>query len=63
MKKYEFVTVKLKNSPPGSAFLTEHREIIADYAQKGFEYKGFIPTQQGASGKTVEIDLIFETDM
>lgn len=32
MKKYEFVSLKLKNSPPGSAFLEGHRELINEYA-------------------------------
>ncbi len=62
MKKYEFVSLKLKNSPPGSAFLEGHRELINEYAKKGFEYKGYVPTHQGASGKAVEIDLIFERE-
>ncbi len=62
MKKYEFVNVKLDNCPPGSAYLKEHRKIIEEYAAKGFVYKGYIPTHQGASGKTVEVDLIFETE-
>lgn len=62
MKKYEFVNVKLKNSPPANAYLTEHRKIIEEYAEKGYSYKGYLPVKQGASGKIVEIDLIFETE-
>lgn len=59
MKKYEFVNVSLKNNPATNAVLAEHREIINKYAEKGYEYVGFVPTKQGASGKMVEIDLIF----
>lgn len=62
MIKYEYVAVKIKNNPPGSAYLNEHRNIINDYASKGYEYAGFIPVKQGASGKIVEADLIFKID-
>lgn len=62
MKKYEFVVVKVKNNPVMNASFSEHRKVIEEYAAKGFTYKGFIPTVQGPSGKTVEMDLIFETE-
>jgi len=62
MKKYEFVHIALKNNPATNATLSEHRQVIGEYAAKGYTYKGYIPTLQGASGKTVEIDLIFETE-
>ncbi len=38
------------------------REIIVEYAQRGFPYGGFIPTEKTLCGKPVKIDLIFETD-
>ena len=63
MKNYEFVNIVLKNNPATNAFLAEHREIISEYAKKGYRYVGYIPTKQGASGKTVELDLIFETEV
>ena len=62
MKKYEYVEVKLQNNPVTNAVLAEHRQVINDWAQKGYKYVGYIPTKQGASGKAVVIDLIFETD-
>lgn len=40
----------------------EQREIIDEYAQRGFPYGGFIPTAKTLCGKPVKIDLIFETD-
>ncbi len=52
----------LKNNYVTNACLSEHRQIILDYAAKGYKYAGFIPTKQGPSGKVVEIDLIFEAD-
>lgn len=63
MKKYTYVNVKLQNNPATNANLSEHRKIIDDMAQKGYVYAGYVPTKQGASGKTVEIDLIFETEV
>lgn len=62
MKKYEYVEVKLQNNPVTNAVLAEHRKVIGEWAQKGYRYAGYIPVKQGASGKTVVIDLIFETE-
>lgn len=62
MKKYEFVNVVLKNNYVANATMSEHRQIIEEWAKKGYSYAGFIPTKQGPSGKIVEIDLIFETE-
>ena len=60
MKKYEYVNVNV------SGFLgsgtTEHREIIEEYAAKGYRYVGYIPTDRNNNGKIYEIDLIFEID-
>ena len=63
MKKYEYVTIKVKNNPVMNATLLEHREIIDEYAAKGYAYKGYFPTVQGPSGKIIEMDLIFETEV
>ena len=63
MKKYEFVTIKVKNNPVMNATLSEHREVIDEYAAKGYVYKGYFPTLQGPSGKIIEMDLIFETEV
>lgn len=62
MKKYEFVTIKVKNNPVMNADLSKHRKVIAEYAAKGYSYKGYIPTVQGPSGKIIEMDLIFEIE-
>ena len=63
MKKYEYVTIKVKNNPVMNATILEHREIIDEYAAKGYIYKGYFPTLQGPSGKIIEMDLIFETEV
>jgi hypothetical protein len=56
----EFVRLEYKNSPPGSAELFGHQEVINEYAAKGYKYIGFIPAKLGPSGKILIIDLIFE---
>lgn len=61
MKKYEFAQIKLKNNNVANAVMSEHRQIIEEWANKGYRYVGFIPTKQGPSGKIVEADLIFES--
>lgn len=60
MKKYEYVTVKVKNNVVKDATLCDHRKIIDEYAAKGYSYNGYIPVLQGPSGKIIEFDLIFE---
>ena len=61
MKKYEYVNVNV-----GGLFFSgsmEHREIIDEYAAKGYRYVGYIPTDMNNNGKIYEMDLIFEIDV
>lgn len=55
----EFVRVEFDNNPVANAELTKHREIIKDYAKKGFKFSGFVPVKIGPSGKILAIDLVF----
>ena len=48
------------NNKITNAELSGHRELIREYAAKGYKYIGFIPVCFGPSGKTLAIDLIFE---
>ena len=32
------------------SYVKKHREIIDSYAEKGFRYVGFVPTEVGANG-------------
>ncbi len=43
MKKYEYVNVEMISKFAG-AKSESHRSIIDEYAQKGYKYVGFIPT-------------------
>lgn len=62
MKKYEFVTITVKNNPVYNAETTEHRTVIAEWAAKGYRFVGFVPVTQGPSGKMIDIDLVFEIE-
>ena len=60
MFKYEYVTVEREMGIDLGARFTEHREIIDEYAKKGYKYVGYIPTDIHAQGKIKAMDLIFE---
>lgn len=61
MKKYEYVNINIDCSFMGSGS-EEHRQIIDEYAAKGYKYVGYVPTNMTSHGKIVEMDLIFELD-
>ena len=56
--KYEYVNVKNANFWTAKSF--EHREIINDYAQKGYRFVCFIPTTIEGYGRITSFDLVFE---
>lgn len=58
----EFIKLNIKNNPTSNAVLIEHRDVINDLASKGFRYQGFVPIKQGPSGKTLEIELVFQKE-
>ena len=62
MKKYEYVNVNVNVSYFLGSGTTEHREIIDEYAAKGYRYVGYIPTDMNNNGKVFQMDLIFEID-
>ena len=59
MFKYEYVTI-VHESVLGYSKFGEHREIINEYAEKGYKYAGFVPVKSDDRGKLIKIDLIFE---
>lgn len=61
MKQYTYVTLHIGKF--FGAKSEHHREIIDEYAKKGYRYVGFLPTIQNDYGKIKEVDLIFETDV
>ena len=60
MKKYVYVNINI-NAFIGAGS-EEHRQIIDEYAAKGYQYVGYIPTDISDYGKIKKIDLIFEID-
>lgn len=62
MRAYEYVAVDYCAKGVVFSCVSEHREIMDEYAQKGYRYIGFIPTEVGANGCIRKIDLIFEKE-
>lgn len=60
MKKYEYVSLSYSSSNMVMASMNQHREIIDQYAQKGYTFIGMIPIEISANGCIRKIDLIFE---
>jgi len=60
MMQYEYVTVKIKKAGLWSYRYTQHRELIDEYAKKGYRYVGFVPTNLVGYGQMAEMDLVFE---
>ena len=61
MKKYEYVSVHFGKFCGAKS--EEHREIIDQYAARGWSYVGFIPTDISDYGKIKDMDLVFEMEM
>lgn len=59
-EKYEYVNIEYSAKGVVFSYVEKHREIIDSYAEKGFRYVGFVPTEVGANGCIRKIDLIFE---
>lgn len=57
MKKYEYVSVHIGKLL--GAKTKEHKQIIAEYAQKGYRYVGYIPTVISDFGKIKDIHVFF----
>ena len=61
MKKYEYVSIHIGKFI--GAKLKEHRQIIDEYAKKGYRYLGYVPTNISDYGKIKDMDLVFELDI
>ena len=59
MYSYEYVTVIPKKGFLKSKF-TQHREIIEQYANRGYRFVGFVPKEIEGYGFITKIELIFE---
>lgn len=61
MKQYKYEKIRIASF--WRAGSKEHRDIIDDYAARGYRYVGYIPTKIESYGRVTEIDLIFEADV
>ena len=61
-EKYEYLEIDY--TAKGVVFLCtdKHKEVINSYAENGYRYVGFIPTEIDAKGCMRKIDLIFEKE-
>ena len=57
MKRYEYVHIHIATF--SGAKSEGHRQIIDEYARKGYKYVGFVPTLIDAYGRFKDLDLIF----
>lgn len=62
MKQYKYVNVDYKMKDMVMASVSEHREIIDQYALQGYRFVGMIPTELSATGCLRRMDLIFEIE-
>ena len=62
--KYEYYHLETSGKGFFSNKTTSHREIIDEYAAKGYRYVGWFPTSSIniIDGLIEEVDLIFEKD-
>ena len=58
--RYEYVNVK--NATFWTAKCFDHRDIIDEYAKRGFRFAGFIPTTIEGYGRITSYDLVFEKE-
>ena len=61
MKKYEYVNVNIQKFIGSRS--EEHRQIIDEYASKGYKYVGYIPTEIRDYGTIRSMDLVFEIEL
>ncbi|MBC2887806.1 DUF4177 domain-containing protein [Gordonibacter massiliensis (ex Traore et al. 2017)] len=64
MKEYEYVSVDYKMMEVFmlGRGISEHREIIDDYAARGYRYVDSIITEVDNAAHIRKIDLVFEKD-
>lgn len=67
MKKYKYVRMKCKTfgstySHKGENGKLNHREVIDDFAARGYRFVGTVPVNVECYGRIREFDLVFEID-
>lgn len=64
MKEYEYASVdyKMREAFMLGYGISEHREIIDDYAARGYRYVDSIVTEVDNGARIRKVDLVFEKD-
>ena len=62
MREYEYVSIRYEAKDILMVGSTEHREVIDDYAARGYRYIDSIITEVDNNARIRKIDLIFEKD-
>lgn len=60
MKTYEYATVSYRSKDLVLVATSEHRQIIDDYAVRGYRYVDSIITEVDGNARPRKIDLVFE---
>ena len=65
MKEYEFVEVYVQGGVLKPLNFTDYRRVVRNYAEKGYRFVGYVPTQVTTSpyGSIQKMDLVFEKDV
>lgn len=56
----EHVIMDMENNPAWNAELDGYKQVIDEWAEKGYRYCGFVPVKSGPTGKLLVIDLVFQ---
>lgn len=62
MKKYEYVSIRYRARDLIAIGVSGHREIIDDYAARGYRYVDSIITEIDKNARIRSVDLVFEID-
>ena len=62
MKEYIHVNVRWRMHGLAVAYVSEHREIIDQYAAQGYRFVAAIPTEMKINEFIRKMDLIFEKE-
>ena len=62
MFRYEYVTIKQERKVFKQRNFLNYRDVINEYAKKGFRFVGFVPKVEAGYASLVEIDLVFEIE-
>jgi len=58
MYKYEYV--RIENTVLAKSNFSKYKEIIDEYAKKGYRFVGFVPITINFRGRVTKMELVFE---